>query len=69
MFPKVTKCTFNKYGPSGTVERTDHLCVLAINIINEKIYVFLWFWFFTLTAWTALHMLLRLVTIISTSFR
>ena len=45
MFPKVTKCTFHKFGPSGTVERFDGLCVLPLNIINEKIYVFLWFWF------------------------
>merc|ERR1719270_1817756 len=48
VFPKVTKCTFHKYGPSGTVENKDGLCVLANNIINEKIYIFLWFWFITI---------------------
>ncbi|RXG52790.1 Innexin inx2 [Armadillidium vulgare] len=37
VFPKVTKCTFYKYGPSGTVERHDGLCVLPLNIFNEKI--------------------------------
>ena len=45
LFPKVTKCTFHKFGPSGTVQNYDGLCVLPLNIINEKIYVFLWFWF------------------------
>ena len=40
----MTKCTFHKYGPSGTVENKDGLCILAQNIINEKIYIFLWFW-------------------------
>ena len=39
VFPKVTKCTFHKYGPSGTVERIDGLCVLPLNIVNEKIMV------------------------------
>jgi hypothetical protein len=29
-------------------------CVLPINIINEKIYVFLWFWFIILSALTLL---------------
>jgi hypothetical protein len=42
VFPKVTKCTFFKYGPSGTVEKKDGLCVLPLNIINEKIYIFIW---------------------------
>nr|NVI75124.1 innexin 2 [Cucujiformia] len=38
VFPKVTKCTFHKYGPSGTVQKFDGLCVLPVNIVNEKIY-------------------------------
>ena len=45
VFPKVTKCTFHMYGPSGTIQRHDALCILALNIISEKIFVFLWFWF------------------------
>ena len=65
VFPKVTKCTFHKYGPSGTIENHDGLCVLAMNIINEKIYVFLWFWYVVLAAWTALHLVVRAVSIAS----
>ena len=42
---QVTKCTFHKFGSSGTVETKDGLCILPLNIINEKIYVFLWIWF------------------------
>jgi len=48
VFPRVTKCTFNKFGPSGTLQRRDAMCVLPVNIINEKIYVFLWFWLLVL---------------------
>ncbi|KAK7603681.1 hypothetical protein V9T40_003680 [Parthenolecanium corni] len=44
IFPRVTKCTFRKYGPTGTIQTHDALCVLALNILNEKIYIFLWFW-------------------------
>merc|ERR1711997_1423616 len=44
VFPKVTKCTFNKYGPSGTIEKKDGLCVLPQNIINEKTFIFIWYW-------------------------
>ena len=41
IFPKMTKCTLNAYGPSGTIEGHDALCVLAVNIINEKILLFM----------------------------
>ena len=69
LFFQMTKCTFNKYGPSGTVEITDGLCLLAINIITEKIYVFLWFWFMLLAGFTAVHLILRFVSIASPQFR
>ena len=55
VFPRVTKCTFRKYGPSGTIQRHDAQCVLPINIINEKIYVFLYFWFMVLAILTIIH--------------
>ena len=61
----MTKCTFHKYGSSGTVEKHDGLCVLAMNIINEKIYIFLWFWFVALSVWTGLQIMFRIVTVAS----
>uniref|UniRef100_A0A1B0BMK9 Innexin n=1 Tax=Glossina palpalis gambiensis TaxID=67801 RepID=A0A1B0BMK9_9MUSC len=42
IFPRLTKCTFHKFGPGGSPQRHDTLCVLALNILNEKIYIFLW---------------------------
>ena len=45
VFPRVTKCRFNKFGPSGSIQELDALCVLPLNMYNEKIFVFLWFWF------------------------
>ncbi len=44
IFPKVTKCTFHKYARSGHVEEFDGLCVMSLNVINEKIFIALWFW-------------------------
>ena len=63
IFPKVTKCTFHKYGPSGTIERNDAMCVLAQNIVSEKVYVFIWFWFIILSVITGLSLAYRLFTI------
>lgn len=64
VFPKVTKCTFRKYGPSGSLQLHDALCVMALNIVNEKIYVFLWFWLAILCVATLAAMLWRVLTVI-----
>ena len=69
IFPKVTKCTFPKYGPSGTVQNIDGGCILPINIINEKIYVFLWFWYLGIAIWSCIFFCFRLVTITSKKSR
>lgn len=62
MFPKVAKCTFHQYGPSGTLQSFDSLCVLALNIINEKIYLFLWFWFALMLVVSVISIFWRLLT-------
>ncbi|CAD7087332.1 unnamed protein product [Hermetia illucens] len=48
IFPRVTKCIFHKYGASGSIQKHDSLCILPLNIVNEKTYVFIWFWFIIL---------------------
>ena len=69
VFPKVTKCTFHKYGPSGTITQHDGLCILALNIINEKIYVFLWFWFVFVAMFSAMAILYRMVMLLVPGLR
>ncbi|KAF4517911.1 hypothetical protein B566_EDAN001865 [Ephemera danica] len=44
VFPTMTKCKFHKYGPSGSIQVHDALCVLAINIVNEKFFYILHWW-------------------------
>lgn len=63
IFPKITKCTFHKYGPSGSLQAHDAMCVLALNIINEKIFLVLWFWYLMLFIVTMLGLIWRIVTL------
>lgn len=63
VFPRLTKCTFHRYGSSGDVQKHDAMCILPINIINEKIYVFLWFWFIILAVLSGLVLVYRAITI------
>ena len=80
VFPKVTKCSFQNFGVSGSIQewvkinhqrsdifklvsklsRFDGLCVLPINMINDKIYILLWFWLFILAIISGLHFIYRL---------
>ncbi|XP_045503945.1 innexin inx1 [Colias croceus] len=69
VFPRVTKCTFHKYGASGTIQTHDSLCVLPLNIVNEKTFIFLWFWYIILAVILALLVIYRLVIIFVPSVR
>jgi len=63
IFPKLTKCTFRRFGPSGDIMRFDNLCLLPLNILNEKIYIVLWFWFYILVISSGLMVIYRIVII------
>ena len=64
VFPKVTKCNFYKYGASGSIQRHDVLCVMALNVINEKIFILLWFWFCILLFVSTVALIWRAITIV-----
>ena len=84
VFPRMTKCTFQQFGVSGTIEvgqdhicicnpgpipqTHDALCMLPISVVNEKIYVFLWFWLLFLTLITSLFLVFRLTIVFNTPF-
>ena len=65
----MTKCNFHKYGPSGTVELIDGICVLPFNIINEKIYIFLWTWLVALAVVSGAFLVYRVAVILGSQIR
>ncbi|GFY65713.1 innexin inx2 [Trichonephila inaurata madagascariensis] len=62
-FPRMTKCQFFDFGSSGDIQRVDALCLLPLNILNEKIFVFLWFWMVLLCCLTSIILFCRLLLI------
>ncbi|XP_064457178.1 innexin shaking-B-like [Ornithodoros turicata] len=62
IFPRMTRCTFYRYGSGGGVQSSESMCLLPLNNINEKVYVLLWFLFaflalasvVSLAGWTVL---------------
>lgn len=69
VFPRVTKCAFYKTGPSGSVQTHDALCVLPNNIVNEKAFIFFWFWYIILSVISGLVLVYRIILLVSRSFR
>jgi len=63
VFPKMAKCSFSKIGFSGTTELIDGLCMLPLNIVNEKVYYFLWFWYILILFTSSMAIVFRLVTV------
>ncbi|GIY65127.1 innexin shaking-B [Caerostris darwini] len=49
LFPRVTSCTYRYFGEGAKIRSESVLCVLAVNVMNEKIFLFLWFWFIILS--------------------
>ena len=56
LFPTEVSCSIPVVGAAGESQEHNGLCVLTQNIINEKIYLLLWFWFVFLTLWSVVSL-------------
>lgn len=69
VFPRITKCNFHQYGPSGNIELHDAICLLPLNILNEKIFIFQWFFFVIMSALLTVQLLYRIALMCSFRLR
>ncbi|CAG9773160.1 unnamed protein product [Ceutorhynchus assimilis] len=69
VFPKRTKCTYHKFGQSGSFVNRDALCVLPLNVLNEKFFLILWFWIAGLFLLTIAALIYRAMIICWVHFR
>jgi len=63
LFPTVVSCDMKTVGASGQPETFNGLCVLSQNIINQWIFLVLYFWYVLLFTLSAFYILYRISTI------
>ncbi|CAN7999114.1 unnamed protein product [Ixodes hexagonus] len=69
IFPRVAMCSFAKYGQSGALENREAVCVLPLNVLNEKLFLFLWFWYGGLLIAGVLTLCYRVVLVVHAPLR
>jgi len=62
-FPRIASCNFVRYGTGGEQEKKNALCILGLNMINDKIFLVVWFWYFFLLIIGVLRLVFRILTI------
>jgi len=68
-FPTVVGCKISTYGAAGGESSDGGICILSQNAINEKIYLFLWFWFLLLIIASGLQLIYEIAILSIGAFR
>merc|ERR1711970_1455307 len=65
----MTSCDYYRYGLGGKQERINAICVLTLNIINDKVFYVMWWWFALLFCVMIINTCHRLFQCVCTSWR
>ena len=68
-FPRVASCDYYRFGSGGNTTNINALCILSLNIINDKVFLVLWWWFLILIFMGVGTVLFRMIQINSAKLR
>ena len=60
-FPRIASCDYWRWGSGGRQENINAICVLSLNMINDKVFLILWWWFLFLAIVGALRIVYRII--------
>lgn len=61
MFPRQSTCAWRTPGPAGHLNQRAAKCLLPLNIINDKVFLALWFWLVFVSLITGLNFIYRVL--------
>ena len=61
-FPTEVSCDLPNVGAAGGKQNHNGMCILSQNIINQKIYLAIWFWYAFLFIIASIHLTFRICT-------
>lgn len=64
IFPRMAACDYKQGGPSGGFDDISPQCLLPLNNVHDKLYIFLWFWLIILSVLSGLTLVYRIVTLL-----
>ena len=67
--PIMTMCLFSKFGTGGKGEKIWNMCVLPINIVHQKFFMFAWFWIIFVGIVTGINLMFRVGQYVIPAFR
>lgn len=69
VFPLFAKCEYSDIGPSGSTQLHDILCFLTMNVINEKVFAFVYIWYVVLLFVSGINLIWRSAVLLSSTLR
>merc|ERR1712038_128654 len=69
VFPRLAACDYIRYGPGGGQEKKNALCVLGLNMINDKVFLVVWYWYLILLLIGSCRLIFRIATLTIWKFR
>lgn len=58
-FPRIASCDYWRYGAGGRQENINAICILNLNIINDKVFLILWWWFYLIALLSCIRVVYR----------
>lgn len=69
LFPKQVGCYYSRYGMGGGLESRHAMCILGLNMINDKVFLVLWAWQYFMILLGVIRVINRLFQVLSAKVR